>query len=61
MKTIHDFKKYIVDLVIVLVWIWVPMFYFGLKDISNAWLWWIIDIGTLAFVIYNLHKGEHKL
>ncbi len=62
MKLIHGYGKYVVDVVLVLVWIWLPMYYFGLKDASMAWLWWIVDLATLAYVIYNLHqKAGHAL
>ncbi len=60
---VHDFAKYIFDLVLTVFWIWVPMFYFGLNDSPNAIVIWIVDILTLATIIYLLHRkaADHRI
>jgi len=60
--TAHDFTKFTFDLFLTVFWIWVPMFYFGLKDYKRSILIWIVDIGLLIFILWLLHrKGDHRL
>jgi len=63
MVKVHDFGKYVFDLVLTVFWIWVPMFYLNLKDSPYAPVIWIVDIGLLATIIYLLHRkaGNHKI
>jgi len=62
MKAPHEFVKFIVDLVLVVFWIWVPMFQLGLHEHKFAIAIWIVDILTLGVLIYWLHtSGSHGL
>jgi len=61
-QILHDFAKYLVDLVLLVFWIYVPMYHFGLKDSPNAVLIWAFDLVTIAALLWWLHqKGAHKL
>lgn len=59
--SLHTFFKFLLDLALTVFWIWVPMFYLGLKDARYSIAIWVVDILTLAVLIYFLHiKGAHR-
>ncbi len=60
---IHNFARYAFDLVLTVLWIWVPMYQLNLKDARYAPAIWVVDVLTLAVVIYLLHRkaADHKL
>ncbi len=62
MMGLHTFVKYVFDLALTVFWIWVPLFYFNLKDSPNAPVIWIVDIVTLSVIIFFLHRrGAHRI
>ncbi len=59
--SLHTFFKFLLDLALTVFWIWVPMFHFNLKDAKYSAAIWVVDILTLAVLIYFLHnKGAHR-
>jgi len=60
--SLHTFFKYLFDLALTVFWIYIPMFHLGLKDSKYAVAIWVVDVLTLATIIYFLHKkGAHRL
>ena len=60
--SLHTFFKFLFDLALTVFWIYVPMFYLGLKDSRFSVAIWFVDILTLVVLIYFLHKkGPHRL
>jgi len=60
---VHNFARYAFDLALTVFWIWIPMFYLNLKDSEYSVAIWIVDIITLATIIYLLHRkaADHRL
>lgn len=56
------FRMFLFDVVISVVWIYLPMFYFGLRHSSLAGLWWVVDVVSLVGFLYWLHAfGKHSI
>lgn len=57
MKVFHSFVKFLVDLFLCVLWIYIPLSY----NITST-VFWVFDIASLVVIIYWLHfKGGHSL
>lgn len=59
---LHNYFRYLFDLALSVLWIYIPLFHFGLKDSKHSLLAWVVILVTLAAVLYALHRrGSHSI
>lgn len=60
MKNLHTFVKYLFDVILSVLWVYVPLFHFNLRQSPHAIVIWVVDLGTLAVLLYLLHSHADK-
>jgi len=58
----HDFYKYGIDLLVIILWIWTPMYFLDMRHSTMPILWWTFTLVSLGIALYFWHSvGKHSI
>lgn len=60
MKNLHTFSKFLFDLILSVVWVYVPMYHFELAQSENAVWIWVLVLTTLITLLVLLHRRADR-